>query len=254
MATYYLGEQFDIHGGGVDLVFPHHENEIAQSKAAGDHFARYWMHNSWVTAAGQKMGKSLGNALGVAAVLQFVRPVELRYHLASAHYRSTIEFSHESVAESAVGYRRIESFLHRVGDQPAPEPVRMNCPAAFTEAMDDDLGVPAAVAVLFDTVRAGNAAAERGDDEALHAAWTHVHAMAAILGVLPPDAANTDADAAMRALESLVAEQLAVRQRARAERDWATADAVRDRLQAAGIAVEDRSDGPTWSLSGSDGR
>jgi cysteinyl-tRNA synthetase len=178
MAMFYLGHEFDIHGGGIDLIFPHHENELAQSRAAGEPFARYWMHNSWVTTAGQKMGKSLGNALAVDEVLKHVRPVELRYHLAAAHYRSTIEFSYESVVESAVGFRRIASFLDAVTDEPPPGAVASACPPEFVAAMDDDLGVPAAVAVIFDTVRAGNAALEARDDAAARQAWRAVSAMA----------------------------------------------------------------------------
>lgn len=252
MSTFYLGEQFDIHGGGIDLIFPHHENELAQSRAAGDAFARYWLHNSWVTAAGQKMGKSLGNALAVDEVLKHVRPVELRYHLAAAHYRSTIEFSYESVVESAVGFRRIAGFLAKIGGHPLPEALAVNCPEAFVSAMDDDLGVPAAVAVIFDTVRAGNAALEAKDQQKARAAWREVSAMCSVLGVNPleePWVTHSDSDEAMAALDALVDDLLAARQEARAQRDWAQADAIRDRLAAAGVHIEDRPDGPVWALS-----
>jgi cysteinyl-tRNA synthetase len=252
MATHYLGAEFDIHGGGIDLVFPHHENELAQSRAAGDPFARYWVHNSWVTAAGQKMGKSLGNALAVAEVLKSVRPVELRYHLAAAHYRSTIEFSHESVMESAVGFRRIEGFLSKLTGEALPPAASQECPASFREAMDDDLGVPAAVAVIFDTVRAGNAALESGLDQQARKAWREVSAMASVLGVNPLEGPWTDTDAgadrAMAALGLLVDDLLVARQQARARRDWAQADSIRDRLSCAGIQIEDRPTGSVWSL------
>ena len=150
MAASYLGPAFDIHGGGLDLIFPHHENEIAQSKAAGDPFARYWMHNAWVTTTGEKMSKSLGNSLLVREVVKRVRPIELRYYLVSAHYRSMIEFSDEALAEAAAGFRRIEGFLQRAGgaDRRARRPP---CRApTSTTAMDDDLGVPAALAVVHD--------------------------------------------------------------------------------------------------------
>ncbi|MCU0278091.1 MAG: cysteine--tRNA ligase [Candidatus Nanopelagicales bacterium] len=253
MATWYLGEQFDIHGGGIDLIFPHHENEQAQSRAAGDGFARYWMHNAWVTAAGQKMGKSLGNALAVDEVLKHVRPVELRYHLAAAHYRSPIEFSYESVVESAAGFRRILGFLEKVTDEPLPAATAQNCPEAFVAAMDDDLGVPAAVAVIFDTVRAGNSAAERRDEAAVRQAWRHVSAMSSVLGINPLEDPWVSHDAgseqAMAALGVLVDDLLAARQQARADKDWAGADAIRDRLLSAGIAIEDRADGPVWSVT-----
>lgn len=252
MATEYLGPQFDIHGGGIDLVFPHHENEQAQSRAAGDGFARYWLHNSWITAAGEKMGKSLGNALNVDEVLKHVRPVELRYYLVAAHYRSMLEFSYESVTEAAVGFRRIAGFLDKVADLPLPEPIAQNCPPDFVEAMDDDLGVPAAVAVIFDTVRAGNAALERADDPAARRAWEQVSAMCSVLGVNPLEQPwlrdDGESGRAMAALGALVADLLAARQAARDEKDWTQADAIRDRLVAAGVQVEDRAGGPVWTL------
>jgi cysteinyl-tRNA synthetase len=256
MAVFYLGRQFDIHGGGIDLIFPHHENELAQSAAAGDGFARYWLHNSWVTAAGEKMGKSLGNALSVHEVLKHVRPVELRYYLAAAHYRSTLEFSYESVVESAVGFRRISSFLGRL-DEPLPPTSADECPAAFVAAMDDDLGVPAAVAVIFDTVRAGNAALERGDAQAARQAWRSVSAMCSVLGFNPLEepwvSRDRESDLALQALGTLVEQLLADRQQARADRDWKRADAIREQLSAAGVQIEDRPSGPEWSV-GSDGR
>ena len=259
MATYYLGPTFDIHGGGIDLIFPHHENEQAQSRAAGDEFARYWMHNSWVTAAGEKMGKSLGNALAVDQVLQHAKPVELRFHLAAAHYRSMIEFSYEAVTESAAGYRRIASFLHKgaeLGESDLPPAQAQHCPQEFVDAMDDDLSVPAAVALIFDTVRAGNSALEDGDTDAARTAWRHVSAMCSVLGINPleqPWAGGDDrTDEAMTALGALVADELAARQQARADKDWAQADAIRDRLATAGVVIEDRADGPVWTL-GADG-
>ena len=257
MSVYYLGPQFDIHGGGIDLIFPHHENELAQSRAAGDPFANYWLHNSWVTAAGEKMGKSLGNALAVDQVLKRVRPVELRYYLAAAHYRSTLEFSYESVVESAVGFRRISAFLSKVSDEPLPTASADLCPSMFVEAMDDDLGVPAAVAVIFDTVRAGNAALESGDEQGLRQAWRSVSAMCSVLGINPLEdpwrSRDGGSDQSMAALGVLVEDLLAARQKARAERDWAQADAIRDRLMAAGVHIEDRPTGPVWSVD-ADGR
>lgn len=256
MAGYYLGPQFDIHGGGIDLIFPHHENELAQSAAAGDPFARYWLHNSWVTAAGEKMGKSLGNSLAVEEVLKHVRPVELRYYLAAAHYRSTLEFSYESVVESAVGFRRIASFLGKF-DESLPPASAGDCPAAFVAAMDDDLGVPAAVAVIFDTVRTGNTALENGDDQAARQAWRSVSAMCSVLGINPLEdpwvSRDAESEGAMSALGALVEELLAARQQARAERDWARADAIRDQLASAGVQIEDRPMGPVWTVA-SDGR
>ena len=253
MATQYLGPRFDIHGGGIDLVFPHHENEQAQSHAAGDGFAQYWMHNSWITAAGEKMGKSLGNALSVEEVLKHVAPVELRYYMVASHYRSMVEFSYEAVTESAVGFRRVAAFLERFSDLERPSAARENCPAEFVAAMDDDLGTPAAVAVMFDTVRGGNAAIERGDEQTALSAWRHVSAMASVLGVNPLDqpwVGGADGDEqAMAALGALVDDLLSARQKARADKDWAQADAIRDRLASAGVAIEDRPTGTIWQLS-----
>lgn len=253
MATEYLGPRFDIHGGGIDLVFPHHENEQAQSHAAGDGFAQYWMHNSWITAAGEKMGKSLGNALSVDEVLKQVAPVELRYYMVASHYRSMVEFSYEAVTESAVGFRRVAAFLERFSNQDRPSAARENCPAEFVAAMDDDLGTPAAVAVMFDTVRGGNAAIERGDEQTALSAWRHVSAMASVLGVNPLDqpwVGGADGDEqAMAALGALVDDLLSARQKARADKDWAQADAIRDRLASAGVAIEDRPTGTIWQLS-----
>ena len=160
MAEKYLGPSFDIHGGGVDLRFPHHENEQAQSRAAGHPFASYWMHNAWITTSGEKMSKSLGNSLLVPHVLERVRGIELRYYMVAAHYRSTVEFSFEALEEAAAGFQRIEGFLERV--RPTRRDDRVTPPEAFDDAMDDDLGTPAAVGVIHDTVRAGNKALADG--------------------------------------------------------------------------------------------
>ena len=178
MATKYLGAEFDIHCGGLDLQFPHHENEIAQAHAAGDPFARYWMHNGWVTMSGEKMSKSLGNVLSIPNVLTKVRPVELRYYLGSAHYRSMLEYSEASLQEAAAGYRRIESFLHRVVELNAGEIEKGEVTGAFTAAMDDDLGVPAALAEVHNAVRAGNSALDKGDTAEATAIAGQVRAMA----------------------------------------------------------------------------
>ncbi|PRW62149.1 cysteine--tRNA ligase [Actinopolyspora mortivallis] len=251
MSTHYLGSEFDIHGGGLDLVFPHHENELAQSNAAGDGFAAYWLHNAWVTAAGEKMSKSLGNTLEISALLRRVRPVELRYYLVVPHYRSTVEFSDEGLDEAVATFGRMESFLHRVVQRTgnvSPGGVH----AEFTEAMNDDLGTPQAIAVVHNAIREGNAALDSGDDESARSAAAGVRAMLDVFG-LDPLAENWVADsgrsdAAYNALSGLVEGLLQQRSEARAQRDFATADAVRDRLQACGIAVEDTPDGPMWTL------
>ena len=256
MATKYLGAEFDIHCGGLDLQFPHHENEIAQAHAAGDPFARYWMHNGWVTMSGEKMSKSLGNVLSIPNVLTKVRPVELRYYLGSAHYRSMLEYSEASLQEAAAGYRRIESFLHRVVELNAGEIEKGEVTDAFTDAMDDDLGVPAALAEVHNAVRAGNSALDKGDTAEATAIAGQVRAMTAILGVDPyaPQWRDRDQsnDAARAALDVLIADALRRRELARADKDWATADQVRDQLNAAGIDIVDTADGAKWSLR--DGR
>ncbi len=247
MATWYLGESFDIHGGGLDLQFPHHENEIAQAHAAGDGFANYWMHNHWVTMAGEKMSKSLGNVLAVPHILTLVRPVELRYYLGSAHYRSVLEYSEEALREAAAGYRRIEDFLARVGDV---EPGEWT--ADFEAAMDEDISVPRALAEIHNAVRAGNTALAAKDLAEARRLAGSIRAMADILGIDPQSSTWSDggstADSAQTALDVLVHAELDRRTTARAERDWATADAVRDRLTAAGVEVTDTPDGPQWSL------
>ena len=256
MATKYLGAEFDIHCGGLDLQFPHHENEIAQAHAAGDPFARYWMHNGWVTMSGEKMSKSLGNVLSIPNVLTKVRPVELRYYLGSAHYRSMLEYSEASLQEAAAGYRRIESFLHRVVELNAGEIEKGEVTGAFAAAMDDDLGVPAALAEVHNAVRAGNSALDKGDTAEATAIAGQVRAMTAILGVDPyaPQWRDRDQsnDAALAALDVLIADALRRRELARADKDWATADQVRDQLNAAGVDIVDTADGAKWSLQ--DGR
>ena len=251
MASRYLGSAFDIHGGGMDLLFPHHENEIAQSKAAGDSFAQYWMHNAWVTTSGEKMSKSLGNSLLVSEVVQRVRPVELRYYLGSAHYRSMLEFSDEAMSEAAAGYRRIEGFVRRA-EESLGMPESVPVPEAFAAAMNDDLGVPQALAVVHDTVRVGNAALAADELVGAREARDEVVAMLDVLGLNPyarPWAAQSDDGAARRALGPLVDVVLAQRAAARDRKDFAVADALRDGLAASGIVVEDTPAGPRWSLA-----
>ncbi|EID54795.1 cysteine--tRNA ligase [Saccharomonospora xinjiangensis] len=248
MATTYLGPEFDIHGGGVDLVFPHHENERAQSLAAGDGFARYWLHNAWVTMSGEKMSKSLGNVVAIPEMLRRYRAVELRAYLIQPHYRSTIEYSDAALSESAQGYRRIEQFLRRVRATEG-EVRNGRVPSEFAAALDDDLGTPQAFAVLHNTVRDGNAALDVSDGTKALEAAEAVRAMVNVLGIDPLSeqwAEHTGAEA--EALAKLVDAMLTMRQEARAARDFATADAVRDRLAEAGIAVEDTPNGPLWTV------
>jgi cysteinyl-tRNA synthetase len=255
MAGKYLGEAFDIHGGGVDLRFPHHENEQAQSRAAGHAFSTYWMHNAWITTAGEKMSKSLGNSLLVPEVLKRVRPIELRFYMVAAHYRSHVEFSFEALDEAAAGFRRIEHFLDRAAEpsveEVAQQPSRNQLPEAFTTAMDDDLGTPAAAAVVYDAVREGNKLLAEGGDATSIAA--DVRAMLDVLGLDPADPAwgttsSGSEEKLTAAVDALVAGLLEQRADARANKDFAAADAIRDRIKAAGIDIEDTPSGPKWSL------
>ncbi|GAA3460154.1 cysteine--tRNA ligase [Saccharothrix longispora] len=252
MATAYLGSSFDIHGGGIDLIFPHHENEQAQSRAAGDHFAEYWMHNAWVTLSGEKMSKSLGNTVTIPAMLERVRAPELRYYLVGPHYRSTIEYSPEALDESVSAYRRIESFLRRVVERTGAVEDDGALSQTFVASMDDDMGTPGALAAIHRRVREGNTALESGDDPGARAAAASVRAMTGLLGLDPLSERWHDAasggGAGRQALGVLVERLLEERQQARRDRDFARADALRDSLLLAGIAVEDTPDGPMWTL------
>ncbi len=253
MARKYLGDTFDIHGGGIDLRFPHHENEQAQSHAAGLGFARYWLHNAWVTVRGQKMGKSLGNALEVRRVVEVESPLAVRYYLTAAHYRSQVEYHEGSLHEAAASVERISGFLERAERVRPLDGLTGELPVDFREAMDDDLNVSGALAVVHDTVRAGNTALDDGDDEGVTAAATAVVAMTEVLGVNPLSpvwrrdrtGGSSDVD---DVLDALVRDRLEARQSARAARDFAAADEIRDQLTALGIAIEDTASGPRWSL------
>ncbi len=250
MSTKYLGESFDIHGGGLDLRFPHHENELAQSAAAGDGFAQYWLHNGLVSVGGQKMSKSLGNSVFAADLLDKAKPVVLRYLLGSAQYRSTLELHDGAIAEAKASFERIEGFLDRV-IRDAGELSSADVPAAFRSAMNDDLNIPAALAVVFDLVRSGNSALDSGDVATAASQAAEVVAMLDVLGVNPLDAAwASDSSQGDAALDLLMAELLEARATARANKDFATADLLRERLAAAGITIEDTPSGAHWSFNG----
>ncbi|KJL23538.1 Cysteine--tRNA ligase [Microbacterium azadirachtae] len=255
MARRYLGEEFDIHGGGLDLRFPHHENELAQSTAAGDGFARYWVHNGLVTVDGQKMSKSLGNFTLAADVLAAHDPLVIRYALAAAHYRSSLDLTDSSWSEAEAALGRIRTFQERVIRAYGPHlaDAGRDLPAPFAAAMDDDLGVPQALAVLHETVRAGNAALDRSDREAAVEAFADVQAMTRILGIDPlgPEWADDGSDTkTTTALDALVQAMITQRAQARADKDWPAADRIRDAIAAAGITLEDTPDGTHWSIDG----
>ena len=255
MTWRYLGAEFDIHGGGLDISFPHHENEIAQSRSAGLPFARYWVHNAMLNLRGAKMSKSDGNVLDVDAVRALgIRPIELRYYLSAAHYRSIIEYSEESLREAAIGFQRIEGFVQRATEVVGQVEPSVLC-AEFAAAMDDDLNTSAALAAIHDVVREGNTALATGHRTAAAGALASVRAMLGVLGIDPLDSAwaqGGTADTGLRStVDALVALALQQRAAARERKDWAAADAVRDQLKQAGVAVEDTPNGPRWTI-GSD--
>lgn len=253
MAHKYLGSAFDIHGGGVDLVFPHHENEIAQSKAYGDDFAAYWLHNAWVTMSGEKMSKSLGNSVLVSRMVKQWRPIVLRYYLGTPHYRSMIEYSEEALAEAETAFGRIEGFVHRAVEAVGVVEPAAEVPADFAAAMDEDFGVPQALAVVHTTVRHGNAALSADDKESVTAAMAQLRAMLGVLGLDPLDdhwntGGSGQGDQLHGVVDSLLRLLLDQRQAARERKDYATADAIRDELQRSGLVIEDTPAGPRWEL------
>jgi cysteinyl-tRNA synthetase len=276
MSARYLGATFDIHGGGIDLVFPHHENERAQSTAAGMRFARYWVHHGLVVLSGRKMSKSEGRALAAAEALAQVRPQELRYYLGQAHYRSPLDYSPDALEEAVAAYQRIERFVsraqHAVGpqgtDQPCPQEAHRAqeahsaqkphsaalaaaLPISFAAAMDDDLGVPAALAAVHATVRDGNYALSTGNTESIGTCLTQTRAMLTVLGLDPLDPVWRTNDPGGRlhsVVDALVALALRERETARARGDYASADSIRDTLEDTGVAVDDTTEGPRWEL------
>ena len=244
MAHAYLGEAFDIHGGGLDLIFPHHENEIAQSSAAGYKFANTWMHNAWVTTSGEKMSKSLGNSLQVVEILKKVRGIELRWYLGSAHYRSMLEFSFEALAESATAFKRIEAFLSRAESVIGKE-IEVLIADEFAKAMNDDLAVPQALAFIAESMRVGNSASE--DKKVIAKTAGEIRGALSILGCDPKDDAFKSSNSHDAAIDGLIKLALEQRQAARERKDFAAADQIRDQIASLGITVEDTSNGPRWS-------
>jgi cysteinyl-tRNA synthetase len=254
MCWRFLGAEFDIHGGGLDLVFPHHENELAQSRGAGLPFARFWVHHALLNLGGAKMGKSTGNVIDLPSIeADGIRPVELRYYLAAPHYRSVIDYSPAAVREAASAYRRIEGFVTRAAElvpvaDPGPPPVE------FAAAMDDDLNTSGALAVVHETMREGNAALADADHVTLAERLASVRGMLGALGLDPlaPQwtAAGADPAGLRSVVDGLVALALDQRAAARTRKDWAAADAVRDQLKQAGVAVEDTPTGPRWTIEG----
>ena len=250
MAHAYLGETFDIHGGGLDLVFPHHENEIAQSEAAGYGFAKRWLHNAWVTQSGEKMSKSLGNTLQVQEILKDFRGIELRWYLGGAHYRSMLEYSPEALQEAATNFRRIENFLTRATEIIGAQPTA-TISAEFTTAMNDDLAVPAALATISENLRLGNQAITDNDKAVISKNANEIRGALEVLGCDPFDAAFASSGGSdlSAALDGTIKLALAERASARERKDFAASDAIRDGLAALGITIEDTAQGPRWSIS-----
>ena len=277
MSHRYLGDGFDIHGGGLDLRFPHHENEMAQTRAAGFPSAARWMHSAWVTAKGEKMSKSLGTGLSVPSVLAEHSAWVVRYALGSVQYRSMLEWSDQALVEAQAAYDRVSNFIERAGvalgdlkpnrDEITAVPAD-DLPADFVAAMNDDVNVSGATAAIFTAIRSGNTLlsqlADRADSETAKAevreALLAVRAMLDTLGLDPlaepwvsagvaGGAADGTAESPEHAaLETLIAEQLNARAEARKAKDFAKADQIRDALTEAGIAIEDGPQGSTWSL------
>ena len=248
MASKYLGDEFDIHGGGLDLRFPHHENELAQSRAAGQRFARYWMHNALVTSAGEKMSKSLDNSALVSEVIKRFPARAVRLYLIQPHYRSPIEYSDAAISESVAALDRIDNFVRRAADVVGVTTERL--PPEFVAAMNDDLGTPTAVAVLHNAVRDGNLALDAGDADVTAARLAEVMGMLGIFGL---DAASgaweRGVDQQLTAVvDGLVTELLKHREAARERQDFAAADAIRDSLAALAVEVSDTPQGPRWRV------
>jgi cysteinyl-tRNA synthetase len=251
MAHAYLGPEFDIHGGGLDLIFPHHENEIAQSEAAGYKFARLWMHNAWVTTSGEKMSKSLGNSLKVDEVLKRVRGIELRWYLSSAHYRSMLEFSFEALDEAAVSFKRIENFLIRAKELLGITP-ELEISQELSDALNDDLAVPQVLAQISEWLKLGNSALSASDKSQVAKYSGYIRAALSIIGTDPFDSAYSSSSSAdlTGAVDGLISLLLEQRSAARARKDFAAADQIRDQIIAMGISIEDRADGVRWSFNG----
>ena len=253
MARKYLGKAFDIHGGGIDLIFPHHENEIAQSKAAGDGFAQYWMHNAWVTTAGEKMSKSLGNSLLVGEVLKRIPALHLRYYLAGSHYRSMLEYSDTAVQEAGQGFMRISGFIDRAMDAlglDTVEPDMNQLHPLFIKEMNNDFGVPNAIAVIHEIVRDGNTNLTSENLATVKEQLISVVSMLEVLGMNPLDPHwRTDSGDSQNIIGELVQVAINQRQEARERKHFEAADAIRADLERIGITLEDTKDGVRWSVS-----
>ena len=262
MSEKYLGEVFDIHGGGMDLMFPHHECELAQNTASrGQGGVHYWMHNNMITIKGQKMGKSLGNFITLEELFtgnnkvldQAYSPMTIRFFILQAHYRSPLDFSNEALQAAEKGYRRMMQAAKDVKNLP----VDGNAPAnpeigALTdkvyEALCDDLNTPIALSVLFDAVRIVNSVKDKslkinaGDRETLVSLFTEV--LQEVMGIQD----ETTDSASGKLVDGLIGMIVDVRKQAKADKDWATSDRIRNELAALGVRIKDTKDGCEWTL------
>ena len=261
MSVKYLGTKFDIHGGGLDLRFPHHENELAQSKAAGHEFANFWLHNGLVNVSGQKMSKSLGNSVLVSDVLTDSNALALRYYLGSAQYRSVLDYSDGVLQEAEATVERIATFLERairkldgtkfLKKQNLAKP---SFPAKFSQAMNDDLNLPAALAVLHEIVRDGNSSLDEDRLPEAARAYAEAIAMLDVLNINPQASfwkRSGFSEEAMAALDGLIQSLITQRNQARDNKDFETSDRIRDQLKAVGVVLEDSADSTHWSLGAS---
>ena len=243
MAKHFLGESFDIHGGGLDLRFPHHENELAQSRANGDAFANFWLHNALVTIQGQKMSKSLGNGVSVEQLLEAGSWSAIRYWLSSSQYRSNLDYTPTSLSDAQSALDRITGFIKRAKLQTSS--VTVPLPESFVAAMNSDLNVPGAIAVIHETVRAGNTALDSNDKEAVTTCLSQVVQMVEVLGLMIEQAKDIDP-----ALTQKIEELIGLRAEAKAGKDFAKADQIRDELTTLGVTLEDLPNQTIWSING----
>ena len=246
MSKHFLGESFDIHGGGLDLRFPHHENELAQSRAAGDNFANFWLHNALVTINGNKMSKSLGNGVSVEDLTKAGNWGAIRYWLLSAQYRSNLDYSESSIRDAQAALDRITGFLKRTTDTKQLQVDMQSLPTEFKEAMDSDLNVPGALAVIHERVRAGNTAFDSNDEAKLSECVEQVKAMVHVLGLTFAYQEPLISEELTKQVEDLIQQ----RQTAKLAKDFARADQIRLELEELGVTLKDMKDVTMWSFNG----
>ena len=265
MCSKYLGQPFDIHGGGSDLIFPHHENEIAQSEGAhGQMLARYWLHNGMVTVEQEKMSKSLGNFLTISEALTKTTPEILRFVLLSTHYRMPLDFSDQKLEEAEKGLVRIYETLARVDAALSSQPSALSPQPSvlldhFREAMDDDCNTARALGVIFESVRELNRALDAGESATLASVRRDLAAISEVLGIMAEPPAQFLEERKQRGLQqteltpAMIEQRIADRVAARKARDFKQADAIRDQLAALGVVLKDSPAGTTWTIEAGQG-